>query len=399
MEPHGEIGPVPHFHVLVARLLLAAVHRHIFPVRAELPHVPIVLHDHGIEDAEHIPVVVHRTACKLAVGGHQVAVGIDRHTVNGDEVHVGVTSQPSFEVSAESAVLQVVGPVLHLEVGTGEIGTESPPGHLYLVRHVLARMGDTELAHRIQVGDVRTEILQPAEQVVVDALQVAETGLQRIVGVGLPAVYHVHVRGALPDRHQLDDALPVRVSEVVYPHEGIALGNYILGEPVHGCAEVPERHPVKAVFSKGQVAHANFFNDEFVLLGDIIAVILRRHPVVLLHEDDVVLAERVVQLAVLRVKPHLARFGVVMVHLHHAREGAVVVLAQHLRHDELEHTHRAAYNQVVELRHGTLLRDTRRVEVFLQTDGPSLACREAADEFLGRKVAAELGITVHLQAA
>ncbi len=66
------------------------------------------------------------------------------------------------------------------------------------------------------------------------------------------------------------------------------------------------------------------------MLGDIMAVLLRGHAIVLLHHDIVVRTERVVKLAVTGIEIDAPGSRVVMVHLHHAGKDTVVVLSQQL---------------------------------------------------------------------
>ena len=107
------------------------------------------------------------------------------------------------------------------------------------------------------------------------------------------------------------------------------------------------------------------------------AVVLRRHSVVLLHHDVVAFAERVVEFSVLCGEPHLASLRVVVVNLHHGSEDTVVVLTEQLRNNEREDTHCAAHHQLVNFLGVFRFFHSCGIGNVMLPDAPSLATHKA----------------------
>ena len=113
-------------------------------------------------------------------------------------------------------------------------------------------------------------------------------------------------------------------------------------------------------------------------------VLARGHTVILLHHYVVILAEWIVEFAVMSLEIDPACRRVVMVNLHHTCEDAVVILAQQLGYHHGENTEGAAYHYVVELGGIFRFRYAEGVQNLTFEYGPPFAADEAGDEILAR---------------
>ena len=104
----------------------------------------------------------------------------------------------------------------------------------------------------------------------------------------------------------------------------------------HGCREVIKGDPVQPVLTVIQRPDTDICDTQFIRLGNIPVIILTRHVVELLYNDDVTLPERHIHPAVVRLQPYLASLGIIMIDLHHVREEAVGILTQQLGDNHLE---------------------------------------------------------------
>ncbi len=267
----------------------------------------------GDPSVGYIGVAVHKQ--RLAVGGYDLAVILHGPAVHGF-VKCGVTQ-----------VVVILGKfITQVAVSRCEHRLE----HLYLRVDALPSTAQPEVAHGIQVGQQFAETVKPSEKVMVYTFQVAEPTLQIVVGVGFHAVHDIHVRGGGAYRDNLDQSLSVRIGGIVNTGECVAFGYDIDCRSAVCRYKVFELHPVKAVLSVRPASAAGIGYDQLVMLGDIMAVLLRGHAIVLLHHDIVVRTERVVKLAVTGIEIDAPGSRVVMVHLHHAGKDTVVVLSQQL---------------------------------------------------------------------
>ena len=141
----------------------------------------------------------------------------------------------------------------------------------------------------------------------IDALQITDTTLVCVVRIRLQSIGDIHVRCGFTYGHHLDDTFTGRVRKIVPTDESITLGYQRDIATLHGCGEVLECNPVQSVFTQGHVTDTNTGNDQFVLLRNVVTVIFRRHAIILLHHNAVIHTERIIQFAVLRIEPHLAR--------------------------------------------------------------------------------------------
>ena len=195
----------------------------------------------------------------------------------------------------------------------------------------------------------------------------------------------------------MDNALAVGIRQVVDTNKGIPLGNQREVSAFHSGGKVPESKPVQSVFPVFGISYTHSRNDKLVLFGNVIAVIFGRHTAVLLHNDDIIDPERIVQLSAIGLEVHLPVGSIVMIHLHHTGKDAVVVLAKHLADDKLIDTHGTTHHQVVELGITANLFFSGCVLPFLHSDGPALSSDETRNEFLGRQVTLEYGMVFDQQ--
>ena len=131
--------------------------------------------------------------------------------------------------------------------------------------------------------------------------------------------------------YNLHDTLAVWVAEVIHSHECVLLldESFWCGSRYRR-SEVGEFHPVQTLITIFEASAACIRNKQLIVFGYVVVIAAVRHTVKLLHHDDVVAAERIVKLAILRIEIHLAAICIVVIHLHHAGEDTVVVLAQEL---------------------------------------------------------------------
>ena len=229
--------------------------------------------------------------------------------------------QPSMSCSSLSPVAernwplwQVVAFLGHLVGGLCEAGGKLALQHLYLGVDALACATDDEVASGVEVLQKLAKALERTEERMCDTLKIAQSPLEGVVGVGLETVENIHIRRIRAYGHHLYDALAVGVCEIVYTHEGVSLGDKLIGRcTLHRRGEVLELNPCQHLFSRALAACLG--HDEFVLLGYGVVVARLRDTAILLHHDAVVLAEGVVHPALVGVEIHLARCSIVVVYL------------------------------------------------------------------------------------
>ena len=135
--------------------------------------------------------------------------------------------------------------------------------------------------------------------------------------IRLQAVQDINVGRALPDGHHGDDTLTCRVGFVVGADESVPLLDDILRRgTVHLRLEVRELQPVKPVLAVALIADADCRHKHLIRFGDIPSISLCRFMVVLHASDDIILPERVVHPAVVRLQIDTLRLRIVVVHLH-----------------------------------------------------------------------------------
>ena len=83
------------------------------------------------------------------------------------------------------------------------------------------------------------------------------------------------------------------------------------------------------------------------MLGDVVVIGGRWRAVVLLHHDDIILAEGVVHPAFLGFEIHLAALSVIVVDLEHSGEDAVVIFPEQLRDDHFIDAHGSTNDEIV----------------------------------------------------
>ena len=420
---HGE-NPDAHIHEVIdihhLRRLLA-VRLHLLVAALGLDVAESLRHAHA-QQVEHLDAVQVGDVSHTAVGHRQhLTVDHQRHhrlaallhrakkhafRLVGHRRTVSLASLPALQFLLEETVGQEV--VLFADVICRLLveAVEPLQRHLLPCLHVLARLGIDEVADTVVVRGVYAEALQPSEDVVADALEVADARLQVVLRVSLQAVAHVHVRRVVAHRHHRHDTLAVRIRQVVNTRERVALLDQHLRRiwpavvVAHLRGEVRERHPVQPVaVLVGLAPAANIRDEQLIRLRDI-SVTPAHHVVlslVLLHHDTVVLAEVHEPASVVRREPHLARLRIIVVHLHHRGEDAVVVLAQQLRDDHLEHAEGVAYHGVVDLQRILILYDPGRVHELLLLYRPSLTAEEVRHELRTGEISRERRVAFHLQ--
>ena len=174
---------------------------------------------------------------------------------------------------------------------------------------------------------------------VTNSLKITNTAFQSIVWVGLHTIQHIDVRCILTDRHNSYKSLAVRVDIIVGTYQCVTFPESKLRSHIlHGRSEVLELQPVKAILAQRQITNANSRHTELVGLGNIPLGIKCRITIILLNNNDIANAQRVIQFAVAGLQPYLSRRWVVVVHFHHVREEAVTVLTQQLRDNHFEYT-------------------------------------------------------------
>ena len=198
--------------------------------------------------------------------------------------------------------------------------------------------------------------------------------------------------------YNLHDTLAVWVAEVIHSHECVLLPD----ESFRSCSryrrgEVGEFHPVQTLVTIFEASAACIRNKQLIVFGYVVVIAAVRHTVKLLHHDDVILTERIVKLAILRIEIHLTRFRVVVVNLHHAGEDTVVVFAQELRDNHLIDTERATYNNVIKLSRPLILLYSSRIEDRFIIDTPTLTRQEIRNKLFTEEIAIKGRITLNVQ--
>ena len=218
-----------------------------------------------------------------------------------------------------------------------------------------------------------------------------------MIRIGLQSVQDIHVGSVGTNGNHLDDTLTLRVGQRVYAAEGVALRNQLLCRTLltHTRRKVADGHPVQAVavfivFPAG----TNLIDNQLVVLGDVSGT-TANHVVArleLLHQDTVARAEYVVQLATVRIHPHLTRFRIVVVYLHHGREDAVVVLSQQLTRNQRIHPQGLSHVHTVNLEHVFIFSLASGIYELLSLYGPAYTAYEVADELWRGKIARKGGV-------
>ena len=208
---------------------------------------------------------------------------------------------------------------------------------LYPCIDALSSLCVVELSDGIEVVQIGAKALQRAEYIGDDTLQLTEASFQRMAWIRLLTIEDIHVWSIVTNRHHGNDTLTPFVPVIVEADERITLLDKSCRCSIILALKPIERNPVKAVCAL-LAANAYSGNAKLVVLGDIPVILCRRITVVLLHHDDITHSERVIQLAVSGIEPHLTRHWVVVVNLHHVREEPVAVLSQQLGYNHFEDT-------------------------------------------------------------
>ena len=231
-----------------------------------------------------------------------------------------------------------------------------------------------------------------------DALQVSQPALQCIVRICLHSVQNIKVRCSRTYGDNLHDAFAVRVAEIIYSDQCVlrfdAAGRSSI---LHATAEALELHPVKTMLPVCCTTTACFGDNQLVALGHIVVIAAVWHSVVLLYKDDVIFAERIVQLTILGIQVYLATLRVVVINLHHACEDAVVVLAQELGDYHFVNSERSSHNDVIELSCPLILLHPCSIGNRLVVDAPSLSSEESRYKLLTEEVAVKGRISFNVQ--
>ena len=232
----------------------------------------------------------------------------------------------------------------------------------------------------------------------IDALQVSQPALQCIVRICLHSVQNIKVRCSRTYGDNLHDAFAVRVAEIIYSDQCVlrfdAAGRSSI---LHATAEALELHPVKTMLPVCCTTTACFGDNQLVALGHIVVIAAVGHSVVLLYKDDVILAERIVQLTILCIQVYLATLRVVVINLHHACEDAVVILAKELRDNHLIDFEGTADNEIVEFSSPFVFLLPCNILRWRIPDSPPFASNKPGNKILACQVSVKCGITLDMQ--
>ena len=117
----------------------------------------------------------------------------------------------------------------------------------------------------------------------------------------------------------------------------------------------------------------------------------------MLHQDDVILAERIVQLAILGIQVYLTTLRVVVINLHHASEDAVVIFAKELRDYHLIYLERTTDNEIVEFSSPSVLQLPCNILSRCILDSPPFSTSKSGNIILACQVAIKCGIALDMQ--
>ena len=375
-------------------------------MRARLLHDQMALGYRTVDDMQHL-ATLHRLRLHATTDvGQRTNRRDDRLAIKRIEHDIDMLKRPVAHRAVkiqfhERSIAEVVLIIRHLIDRLRDLGSHQALKDLHGSIEAFTRTTQTDITDDIRIDQVFAELLQPAEKVVIDTLEITQTALQMVVRIRLQAIDDIHVWGIRTNRRQLDDTLTFRIRQVINAAEGVVLLNQGSRSTIlHRRRKCSELHPVEAIAILINLpTGTNLRNPQFVTLDDI-AVTTARHIIarlVLLHHDTVTDAKRHHELTAIRIQPDLTSGRIIMMYLFHCSDDPVIILTQQLGHNELIDSQRATDIRTVALQDIFILNLTGSVSELLLLDRPASTAGEAAEEVGAGETAGINRVTSHLQ--